>query len=73
MQSTLVDPFEIRFRAKQQTLLDPFELRCTPTIENLDDWEQATRDVCVVIVEQSPRGIRYESWRRARSWCSDER
>src|SRR5262249_4460726 len=69
-QQTLLDPYEIRgYRSKQQTLHDAYELPLRD--EDLGDWEEPTPDLCKVVVERSPRGIRYESWLRARSWGAD--
>jgi hypothetical protein len=53
------------------TLIDPFEIQTTP--EDFADWEQPTSDDVRVIDEMSPRGIGYDGWRRARSWCADAR
>jgi hypothetical protein len=78
---TLVDPFEIApvapiaprsaYRSKQQTLIDPYELEGPAVADtpSLEDWESDKRFECRVVMEERPRGISHESWRRARWWC----
>jgi hypothetical protein len=85
-QATLHDPYELRtiadvpapviaYRAKEATLHDAYELRaaveCADTLD-LGDWEESRRDACKIIVEEPPRGIRSESWCRARLWGTDD-
>jgi hypothetical protein len=73
MNRTLVDLFELRrteYRSRTVTLHDPFELR--ERLESLEleaEWEESTRDACIVVVESAPRGVGHQAWTRARNWC----
>ena len=70
-QRTMLDPYEVRtYRSNEPTLVDAHELPAQDP--EFADWEQKTRDVCRIVVEQKPRGIGYEGWLRARSWCGEE-
>jgi hypothetical protein len=84
VMSTLVDPFEVirqvsplstraSFRPRLPTLVDPYEARVAETLDDeIDDWEMPVAEPCHIVVEQSPRGVRVESWRRARCWGAEE-
>jgi hypothetical protein len=70
-QQTLRDLYEVRaYRSNETTLVDAWEVGGDDL--EFADWEEKTRDVCRIVVEKPARGIGYESWRRARSWCGEE-